>query len=163
GVDRHRVAGDDGGRGAKRTGGRARGAAAHPAREEAGGGGGGISGSAPPTPPPAPGPGGPAPPPLRAPPGRAGAPGAPGPRVGMGPRRAAGGADIAREAVGRPVMIAGFCGALDPSLGPGEIVLASELRGPTGTTPCADATILAGVLGRAGLRVRVGPIASSQR
>jgi len=94
---------------------------------------------------------------------RAGAPWAQVHRVGMGPRRAARGADIAREAVGRPVMIAGFCGALDPALEPGEIVLASELRGPTGTTPCADATILAGVLRRAGLRVRGGPIASSQR
>jgi 4-hydroxy-3-methylbut-2-en-1-yl diphosphate reductase len=94
---------------------------------------------------------------------RAGAPWAQVHRVGMGPRRAARGADIARGAVGRPVMIAGFCGALDPTLEPGEIVLASELRGPTGTTPCADATLLAGVLRRAGLRVRVGPIASSQR
>jgi 4-hydroxy-3-methylbut-2-enyl diphosphate reductase len=94
---------------------------------------------------------------------RAGAPWAQVHRVGMGPRRAARGADIARGAVGRPVMIAGFCGALDPTLEPGEIVLASELRGPTGTTPCADATLLAGVLRRAGFRVRVGPIASSQR
>ena len=94
---------------------------------------------------------------------RAGAPWAQVHRVGMGPRRAARGVDIARGAVGRPVMIAGFCGALDPALEPGEVILASELRGPTGTTPCADATILAGVLRRAGLRVRVGPIASSQR
>jgi 4-hydroxy-3-methylbut-2-enyl diphosphate reductase len=61
------------------------------------------------------------------------------------------------------VLIAGFCGALDPDLEPGDVVLASELRGPTGTTPCADPTILAGVLRRGGLRVRVGPIASSQR
>jgi 4-hydroxy-3-methylbut-2-enyl diphosphate reductase len=48
-------------------------------------------------------------------------------------------------------------------LEPGDVVLASELRGPTGTTVCDDPTILAGVLRRGGLRVRVGPIASSQR
>ena len=40
-------------------------------------------------------------------------------------------------------------------------MLASELRGPTGTTQCPDPTILAGVLRRGGLRVHVGPIASS--
>ncbi len=61
------------------------------------------------------------------------------------------------------MLIAGFCGALDAELEPGDVVLATELRGPTGTTACADPTILAGVLRRGGLRVRVGPIASSQR
>jgi 4-hydroxy-3-methylbut-2-enyl diphosphate reductase len=61
------------------------------------------------------------------------------------------------------VLIAGFCAALDPDLEPGDVVLASELRGPTGTTPCDDPTILAGVLRRGGLRVRVAPVASSQR
>jgi 4-hydroxy-3-methylbut-2-enyl diphosphate reductase len=81
-------------------------------------------------------------------------------RIGMGPRRAARGA---RVAPGDAVLIAGFCGALDPDLEPGDVVLASELRGPTGTTSCADPAILAGVLRRGGLRVRVGPIASSQR
>jgi 4-hydroxy-3-methylbut-2-en-1-yl diphosphate reductase len=81
-------------------------------------------------------------------------------RIGMGPRRAARGA---RVADGGAVLIAGFCGALDPDLEPGDVVLASELRGPTGTMACPDPSILAGVLRRGGLRVRVGPIASSQR
>jgi 4-hydroxy-3-methylbut-2-enyl diphosphate reductase len=94
---------------------------------------------------------------------RAGAPSARVHRIGMGPRRAARSAHIAREGVGGAVLIAGFCGALDPSLEPGDVVLASELRGPTGTTPCDDPTILAGTLRRGGLRVHVGPIASSQR
>jgi 4-hydroxy-3-methylbut-2-enyl diphosphate reductase len=79
----------------------------------------------------------------------------------MGPRRAARGARVAQNA--GAIMIAGFCGALDPDLEPGDVVLASELRGPTGTTPCPDPSILAGVLRRGGLNVRVGPIASSQR
>ncbi len=78
----------------------------------------------------------------------------------MGPRRAARGARVTE---GDPLLIAGFCGAIDPELEPGDVVLASELRGPTGTTQCPDPTILAGVLRRGGLRVRVGPIASSQR
>jgi 4-hydroxy-3-methylbut-2-en-1-yl diphosphate reductase len=94
---------------------------------------------------------------------RSGAPWADVHRIGMGPRRAARSAELANEAGGRAVLIAGFCGALDPSLEPGDIVLASELRGPTGTTQCDDPAILAGVLRRGGLRVRVAPIASSQR
>lgn len=92
---------------------------------------------------------------------RAGAPWARVQQVGMGPRRAAR-SDIGDDA-GGPVLIAGFAGALDPELEPGDVVLATELRGPTGTTPCPDPSILAGVLRRGGLRVRVGPIASSQR
>jgi 4-hydroxy-3-methylbut-2-enyl diphosphate reductase len=91
---------------------------------------------------------------------RAGAPWAHVQRIGMGPRRAARGADVPE---GSAVLIAGFCGALDHDLEPGDIVLASELRGPTGTTSCPDPSVLAGVLRRGGLRVRVGPIASSQR
>ncbi|HLH64215.1 MAG TPA: 4-hydroxy-3-methylbut-2-enyl diphosphate reductase [Solirubrobacteraceae bacterium] len=92
---------------------------------------------------------------------RAGAPWAHVERIGMGPRRAArGGAAVASDG---GVLIAGFAGALDPDLAPGDVVLASELRGPTGTTRCPDPSILAGVLRRGGLRVRVGPIASSQR
>jgi 4-hydroxy-3-methylbut-2-enyl diphosphate reductase len=91
---------------------------------------------------------------------RAGAPWANVKRIGMGPHRAARSAHLAD---GGPVLIAGFGGALDPELEPGDIVLASELRGPTGTTPCPDPSVLAGVLRRDGLRVRIGPIASSQR
>jgi 4-hydroxy-3-methylbut-2-enyl diphosphate reductase len=82
-------------------------------------------------------------------------------RIGMGPRRAARGARVADGA--DAVLIAGFCGALDSELEPGDVVLGSELRGPTGTTPLPDPSVLAGVLRRGGLRVRVGPIASSQR
>ncbi len=91
---------------------------------------------------------------------RAGAPWARVHRIGMGPRRAARGAGSVE---GGAVLIAGFGGALDPELEPGDVVLASEVRGPTGTTPCHDPAILAGALRRGGLRVRVGPIASSQR
>jgi 4-hydroxy-3-methylbut-2-enyl diphosphate reductase len=94
---------------------------------------------------------------------RAGAPWARVHQIGMGPRHAARGAHLAERAEGSALLIAGFCGALDPELEPGDVVLASEVRGPTGTTTCAHPDILAGVLRRGGLRVRVGPIASSQR
>jgi 4-hydroxy-3-methylbut-2-en-1-yl diphosphate reductase len=94
---------------------------------------------------------------------RAGAPWAEVAQIGMGPRRARRSAHLTQRAGGGAVLIAGFCGALDPQLEPGDIVLASEVRGPTGTTQCADPSILAGVLRRGGLNVRVGPIASSQR
>jgi 4-hydroxy-3-methylbut-2-enyl diphosphate reductase len=94
---------------------------------------------------------------------RSGAPWASVHQIGMGPKRAARSAQLANGTDGRAVLIAGFCGALDPGLEPGDVVLASELRGPTGTTVCDDPSILAGVLRRGGLRVRVAPIASSQR
>lgn len=94
---------------------------------------------------------------------RSGAPWAEVQRVGMGPRRAARSSHFVAGADASAVLIAGFCGALDPELEPGDVVLATEVRGPTGTTACADPAILAGVLRRGGLNVRVGPIASSQR
>src|SRR5579875_409086 len=61
---------------------------------------------------------------------RAGAPWAQVQRIGMGPRRAARSAASADH--GRAVLVAGFCGALDPALQPGDVVLASELRDPAG-------------------------------
>ena len=94
---------------------------------------------------------------------RTGAPWADVRRIGMGPRRAARSAQLSAASGNRPILIAGFCGALDPQLEPGDVVLASELRGPTGTSACDDPTILAGVLRRGGLNVHIGPIASSQR
>ena len=94
---------------------------------------------------------------------RAGAPGAEVRRVGMGPRRASQSAAAIAEASPGPVLIAGFCGALDPRLSPGDVVLASELRGPDGTLRCPDPSILAGLLRRNGLTVHVGPLVSSSR
>ena len=94
---------------------------------------------------------------------RAGAPTARVERIGIGPHRARRAAALTHEGPRGAVLIAGFCGALDPALEPGDIVLASEVRGPTGTTPCPDPSILAGHLRRHGFRVTVGPIASTQR
>jgi 4-hydroxy-3-methylbut-2-en-1-yl diphosphate reductase len=94
---------------------------------------------------------------------RAGAPWARTEKFGIGPAKAAKAARLIEDA-GETVVIAGFCGALDPRLEPGDVVLASELRGPDGDViAAADPSILAGVLRRAGLRVYVGPIVSSPR
>jgi 4-hydroxy-3-methylbut-2-en-1-yl diphosphate reductase len=69
-------------------------------------------------------------------------------RTGMGVREAA--------VDGRAVVIGGLCGAVDPSLRPGDLVIASEVRveGNEGE-PIRCATDLAEVLG-----ARVGPIVS---
>ena len=55
-----------------------------------------------------------------------------------------------------PLVIAGVCGALDPSLRPGDLVVASEVRGDG--EPIACATDLAERLG-----ARVGPVVSVER
>ncbi|HEX4034084.1 MAG TPA: 4-hydroxy-3-methylbut-2-enyl diphosphate reductase [Solirubrobacteraceae bacterium] len=89
---------------------------------------------------------------------RAGAPWTRVEKIGMGPRRARAAASLGGE---RHALIAGICGALDESLEPGDVILASELRTPERTLPCPDPTVLAGVLRRGGLRVHIGPILSS--
>ena len=95
---------------------------------------------------------------------RAGAPWAQVHRIGMGPRRAARSAQLAGDADGsRRDLIAGFCGALDPSSSPATSCSPASCAARPGRRRCADPTILAGVLRRGGLRVHVGPIASSQR
>jgi 4-hydroxy-3-methylbut-2-enyl diphosphate reductase len=102
---------------------------------------------------------------------RAGAPWARVQRSGIGPERSARWAGAERgvdaqagETAATAVIIAGFCGALRDDLRPGDVVLASELRDPTGATVAsADPAILAGELRRGGLRVHVGPIASSEK
>jgi len=87
-------------------------------------------------------------------------------QTGMGPDRASrtakgmqskadGPADRARA-----VAVAGFCGALDPTLQPGDVVVASEVRGADGTTACPSAGILVAALGRLGIIARLGPVVS---
>ncbi|HUB76937.1 MAG TPA: hydroxysqualene dehydroxylase HpnE, partial [Solirubrobacteraceae bacterium] len=97
---------------------------------------------------------------------RHGAPGLDLRSTGVGPRRAAAYARANDHSDAAAVVIAGFCGAVDPALAPGDIVLASELRaggGSDSAITCADPTILASVLRRGGLRVTVAPVASERR
>jgi 4-hydroxy-3-methylbut-2-enyl diphosphate reductase len=95
---------------------------------------------------------------------RAGAPALAIRRTGMGARRAQRAGEQLRHDGTATALVVGLCGALDPALRPGDVVLASELRGPDGASiPCPDPSVLAGALRAQGLRVHVGPIASSTR
>lgn len=80
-------------------------------------------------------------------------------RTGMGP--AAGEVDVGdADAVG----VAGLCGAVDPELRAGDIVLATELRSEdTGTILCPQSALLAEPLRRLGLSAKTGPVYCSQK
>jgi 4-hydroxy-3-methylbut-2-en-1-yl diphosphate reductase len=85
-------------------------------------------------------------------------------RTGMGPRRSEQALPRLTAAPARALAVVGFCGALDDTLGHGELVVAGELRDPEGlVTPCAGAEMLVDELARAGLKARVGTIASARR
>ena len=78
--------------------------------------------------------------------------------TGMGPRRSS------KALRGGPLdglLVAGVAGGLAPSLQPGDVVVASEVRGPDGSRPCASAPMLAAHLRRAGLPVQIGPVLST--
>jgi 4-hydroxy-3-methylbut-2-enyl diphosphate reductase len=82
-------------------------------------------------------------------------------RSGMGPRRSA---RSAARLAGAPVLVAGLGGGLDASVRPGDVVVASEVRGPAGRVVASpSAPMLAGALRRLGLTVHVGPIVSAER
>ena len=59
------------------------------------------------------------------------------------------------------IVIAGFCGALDPSLAPGDLVVASGLRGLDGSCLTLESDFLASALRRDGIRARSGLIISA--
>jgi 4-hydroxy-3-methylbut-2-en-1-yl diphosphate reductase len=81
-------------------------------------------------------------------------------RSGMGPARS-----LAAAANGHDgVLVAGVAGGLAAEVRPGDLVVATEVRGPDGTVvPCPSAPLLAASLRRLGLTVHVGPIASTPK
>jgi len=79
-------------------------------------------------------------------------------RTGMGARRATRAA--ARLSGDGPLALLGVAGGVAPQVQVGDVVVASEVRGDDVTVSCPTATLLAGALRRAGLRVHVGPIAT---
>ncbi|HXY73204.1 MAG TPA: 4-hydroxy-3-methylbut-2-enyl diphosphate reductase, partial [Actinomycetota bacterium] len=84
-------------------------------------------------------------------------------RVGMGPERARTASAGLTPGAG-PVAVAGFCGALAPGIEPGDVVVASEIRGPDGDTiACAGGPLVA-ALRRMGIPgVHYGPVASAEK
>jgi 4-hydroxy-3-methylbut-2-en-1-yl diphosphate reductase len=93
---------------------------------------------------------------------RGAAPGARLVRTGMGPRRAAAAAAALAPAAGGQwaLAVAGLCAGLDPAMRPGDVVVASEVRGPHGTVRCDGAGLLVAALQRHGLDPRVGAVVS---
>jgi 4-hydroxy-3-methylbut-2-enyl diphosphate reductase len=84
-------------------------------------------------------------------------------RTGMGPDRSMAAARVAGARPARAVAVLGFCGALDPDLEPGDLVVADELRGANGPFPCDSAAAVATALETAGLRARRGPLVSVRK
>ncbi len=91
-------------------------------------------------------------------------------RTGMGPRAAA--ATAAALSWGTdpvlvaPVLVAGVGGGLTPQVQPGDVVVASEVRGSAAdgrSVELPSAPLLAGALRRLGLTVHIGPISSVSR
>jgi 4-hydroxy-3-methylbut-2-enyl diphosphate reductase len=81
-------------------------------------------------------------------------------RCGVGAARARATALVAAHTPAAAVVVTGFCGAVVSGLRAGDVVVASEVRGPEGATRCASGAIVA-ALAAVGLeRVRVGPVAS---
>jgi 4-hydroxy-3-methylbut-2-en-1-yl diphosphate reductase len=77
-------------------------------------------------------------------------------RTGMGPRRSRSAAVRLRGAV----VVAGVGGGLTADVRVGDVVVATEVRGPS-TVPCPSAPMLTAALRRLGLVVYCGPIVSS--
>jgi 4-hydroxy-3-methylbut-2-enyl diphosphate reductase len=83
---------------------------------------------------------------------RRGLPGTPVQVTGIGPR----GPIAEPEPTG--LAMAGIAGGLVPELRAGDVIVASEVRGPDGVRPCPSAPLLAARLAADGICVRVGPI-----
>jgi 4-hydroxy-3-methylbut-2-en-1-yl diphosphate reductase len=94
---------------------------------------------------------------------RRGAPAARILRTGVGRRRARDAAGRIGHLPGNVVAVTGFAGALSPELRPGDVVVATEVRGADEPVECAAAALVASMLRRAGLRVHAGPLVSVPR
>ena len=84
-------------------------------------------------------------------------------RTGAGRHRSERAGRAHAHVQGDAVAVAGVAGALDPALRPGDLVVATEVRGPDRTVSCPSAGILAAALRRAGVRPALGPIVSVDR
>jgi 4-hydroxy-3-methylbut-2-en-1-yl diphosphate reductase len=86
--------------------------------------------------------------------------------TGMGRRRSEAAAGRMADTIAghQAVAVAGFCGAVDPDLKPGDVVVASTVLDPAGRQRVLPgAAMLAGELARAGVPVVCGPVHSVER
>ena len=81
-------------------------------------------------------------------------------RSGMGAARARSAAPAAARIPADAVAVAGFCGAVAGGSRAGDVVVASEVRGPAGVTTCASGPVVAALAALGTERVHVGPVAS---
>ena len=81
-------------------------------------------------------------------------------RSGMGAYRARSTALVAARIPAGAVAVAGFCGAVTEGLCAGDVVVASQVRGPAGVTACESASVVAALAALGIERVHVGPLAS---
>lgn len=82
-------------------------------------------------------------------------------RCGMGPERVRAWLPRLAESAPDAVVVAGVAGGLDPSLRPGDVLVATEVRDGQGRITLRGAAPLAAELRRMGMRVRTGPMLSS--
>ena len=78
-------------------------------------------------------------------------------RTGVGRRAARRAAGQLGHVDGNVVALTGFAGGLSPELEPGDVVVATEVRGADEAVECAATELVASMLRRAGLRVHTGP------
>ncbi len=81
-------------------------------------------------------------------------------RSGMGAARARAAALVAARIPAAAVAVAGFCGAVGGGLRAGDVVVASEVRGPEGIVSCESGPVVAALAALGIERVHVGPMAS---
>jgi 4-hydroxy-3-methylbut-2-enyl diphosphate reductase len=81
-------------------------------------------------------------------------------RSGMGAVRARCAARVAAGVPADAVAVAGICGAVAGGLRAGDVVVASEVRGPVGVALCESDAVAAALSALGIERVRVGPVAS---
>jgi 4-hydroxy-3-methylbut-2-en-1-yl diphosphate reductase len=82
-------------------------------------------------------------------------------RCGMGPDRVRAWLPCLQALEPDAVVVAGVAGGIDPSLRPGDVLVASEVRDGHGRTVLRAAAPLVAELSRLGLRVRTGPMVST--
>jgi 4-hydroxy-3-methylbut-2-enyl diphosphate reductase len=81
-------------------------------------------------------------------------------RSGMGAARAQAAARLVAQTPAAAVAVAGFCGAVGDGLRAGDVVVASEVRGPYGVSRCSSGSVAAALAARGIERVHVGPVVS---